>query len=271
MTNWRITSMAMVLLAATVACSVLGGGEAPEAGPDGSTATPAEADEPSDEVILPVSINQGLASLDSYRMTYTNDVYDSVADERSVITFTSARDANSNATYTSSESLTTTEDYQVITSDIEEQYVIGSEACILQAGEAQFTAMSDMAREVMDLFSRAISINPIIENPAYAGDDVISGVPVRTYTFEITSIGATSESEVGRADGHYAVAIDGNYLVDYRLDMELRTGPEGDPDSEYSISFFEITLDEINQPADIAFPEACQQASLFSQDEFAPE
>jgi hypothetical protein len=274
MEHRRIQTVMGVVMLALIACSLGGDGST---GDGEETATPSAAGAESgptatgdfDDVILPVPLNQGLASLDSYRMTYTNDVYDSVAGERSIITFTSARDAASNATYTSSESQTATEDYQVITSDLEEQYAIGNELCIVQAGEAQFTVLSGMAREVMDLFSRAISINPIIENPEYTGEDVISGIPVHTYEFEIRSIGATSDAEVGTAAGHYAVAVDGQYLVDYRLDMELRSGPEGDPEAEYSVSFFEIKVEDINQPVEVVFPLTCQQASQFGPDQFS--
>jgi hypothetical protein len=42
--------------------------------------------------------------------------------------------------------------------------------------------------------------------------------------------------------------------------MELRTGPEGDPEAESSVSFFELSLEEINQPVEIVFPPNCQAA-----------
>jgi hypothetical protein len=111
-----------------------------------------------------------------------------------------------------------------------------------------------------NLMSQVVDFNPLIENPVYVGEDVVNGVPVRTYTFEVRSIGAASGVEADRADGSYAIAIDGDYLVDYRLDLKLRTGIEGDPEAQSTVSFFDLSLEEINQPVAIAFPANCQEA-----------
>ena len=102
----------------------------------------------------------------------------------------------------------------------------------------------------------------MIENPVYVGDEVVNGVPVRTYTFEVRSIGATSEVEVARSDGSYAIAVDGDYLVHYRLDLELRTGAEGDPEAQSSVFSLEVSLEDVNQPVEITFPPSCQAAEL---------
>ena len=66
--------------------------------------------------------------------------------------------------------------------------------------------------------------------------------------------------EASRADGSYAIAADGDYLVHYRMDMELRTGAEGDPAAEYSVLLIEGSLEQVNQPAVIAFPPECLAA-----------
>jgi hypothetical protein len=222
-----------------------------------STESPAEP-------MLPVPINEGLASLNSYRMSYTNDVYDSVPDQRSVTTFVVARDKDADATYNSTESQVTSEDYQVQSTTLQEQYVIGNQVCILQDGVATVNFMSDSAQELTGLMSQGFTYNPLIENPEFVGEDTVNGVPVRLYEFEVTSVSATSEAEVGRAEGKYALADDGDYLVNYRLDMELRTGPEGDPEAEYSVSFFDLSLEGINEPQEIVFPETCDTAFQFA-------
>ncbi len=135
---------------------------------------------------------------------------------------------------------------------------------MLSNGVATVNFMSDSARDISSVMSQGITYDPIIENPEFVGEDVINNVPVRLYDFEVTSVSASSESEVGRAEGNYALADDGDYLVTYRLDMELRTGPEGDPEAEYSVSFFQLSLENINEPVEIAFPETCQTAFQFA-------
>jgi hypothetical protein len=231
--------------------------------PTAEQASPAPTESPA-ERMLPVPINQGLASLDSYRMSYTNDVYDSVPDQRSVTTFVVAQDKENDAAYNSTESQITTEDYQIVSTTLQEQYVIGNQVCILQDGVATVNIMSDSARELSGLMSQGFTYNPLIENPEFVGEDAVNGVPVRLYDFEVTSVSATSKSEVGQAEGKYALADDGDYLVTYRLDMELRTGPEGDPEAEYSVSFFDLSLENINEPQEITFPESCQTAFQFA-------
>ncbi|MGD2057114.1 MAG: hypothetical protein PVF85_00075 [Anaerolineales bacterium] len=243
-----------------------------DGGSDSSAATEAPAEEqatliPTEtpvKTMFPVPINQGLASLDSYRMSYTNDVYDSVPDQRSVTTFVVAQDKNADATYNGTESKVTTEDYQVKSTNLQEQYVIGNQVCILQDGIATVNAVSDSARQLTGIMGQGFTYNPLIENPEYVGEDTVNGVPVRLYEFEVTSVSATSEAEVSNAEGTYALADDGDYLVSYRLDMELRTGPEDDPEAEYSVSFFDLSLEGINEPQDIVFPDSCETAFQFA-------
>ncbi|MGA9531524.1 MAG: hypothetical protein WBR18_02305 [Anaerolineales bacterium] len=213
--------------------------------------------------MLPVPINEGLASLNSFRMTYTNDVYDSVPDQRSVITFVIAQDRDADARYLQTENLITTEDYEVTSRDVEEQYVVGNDVCYIRNGQAQFKTMSDSGRQIMEMMMQTIAINPMIENPEFEGRDSINGVDVRTYTFQITSADVGSSTETAKSEGHYALAEDGDYLVDYRLDMELRTAPEGDESAEYSVSFFDLALEDIDEPLEIVLPQTCEAASAF--------
>jgi hypothetical protein len=198
-------------------------------------------------------------------MTYNNDVFDSLAQERTTMTFVVASDRDTDASYTRSETLVTAEGGEIVSEDVEEQFVIGSQLCSVTDGEAEFTVISDTAQVMTDLMSQVVDFNPLIENPVFVGEDVANGVPVRTYTFEVRSIDAASGVEAARSDGSYAIAVDGDYVVDYRLDLELRTGVEGDPEAEYSISSFDLSLEEINQPVAIAFPANCLEAQSFSE------
>ena len=262
MSKKRIVGFGLLVIIVGSACGIPSLGGATEEGAAGGVP---DIPEPAEAPTLPVPINQGLASLDSYRMTYTNDVFDSLAQERTTMTLVVASDRETDASYTRSETLVTVEADEIVSEDVEEQFIIGSQLCSMTDGEAEFTVISDTAQVMTDLMSQVVDFNPLIENPVFVGEEVVNGVPVRTYTFEVRSIDAASGVEAVRSDGSYAIAVDGDYLVDYRLDLELRTGAEGDPEAEFSISSFDLSLEEINRPMAIAFPANCLEAQSFAE------
>jgi len=255
MSRNRMIGFGLLVLFVGSACGLSTLSDTPDAGSSGSTTS-----EPTEAPMVPVSINEGLASLDSYRMTYTSDIFDSTTQERTVTTSVVAGDRDADASYSRTETRVTTGENEVVSEDVQEQFVIGNQLCSAADGEAELTSISDTARVMSDLMSQVVVFHPLIENPVFVGEDVVNGVPVRTYTFEVRSLGAASGVEASRADGSYAIAADGDYLVKYRLDMELRSGPEGDPEAEYSDFLFELSLEEINQPVAIVFPPTCQAA-----------
>jgi hypothetical protein len=258
MSRKRIVGFGLLVVFVGSACGMPALGGTPGAGSDEISGSP----EPAEASMRPVPVNQGLASLDSYHMTYTNDVFDSLAQQRTVMTFVAARDRNADANYNRTETLVTTGENEVVSDDVQEQFVIGDVVCAVTEGEAERTTLSDTAQVFSDLMSQVVDFNPLIENPVYVGEDVVNGVPVRTYTFEVRSLGAATDVEAARADGSYAIAVDGDYLVDYRFDMELRSGQEGDPEAEYSVSSFVLSLEDINQPVEIVLPPNCEAAEL---------
>jgi hypothetical protein len=258
MSRRAIVGLGLVVLIVGSACGLsTAGSTPPEQGEQGSTAETAE------ESMLPVSINEGLASLDSYRMTYTTDMFDSTSQERTITTVAVAHDAAADADYTRTESRVTGEGGELVSESVQEQVVIGNQSCTLSEGEAEMSSISDMAQVLIDLMSQVVVIQPLIENPVLVGQDVVSGVPVRSYTFEVRSVSGATGVEASRSDGSYAIAVDGDYLVRYRLDLELRAGAEGDPAAEYSVLLIELSMDEINLPVQIAFPPECLAADDF--------
>lgn len=245
----------LLILIAGTACG-LGTLSGPPQAESGGDSTPAAAETPG----LPVSINEGLASLDSYSLTYTSEAFDSISQQRTVTKTLVLHDGNADADFTRTETRVTDADDQILSEDVQEQIVIGDQSCALAYGEAELTTLSPTERTMADLMSRVVVIRPLIENPVLVGEEVMSGVPVRTYTFEVRSLDSGTEVEASRADGVYALAVDGDYLVHYRLDLELRTGAEDDPDAEVSAILVEMLLESINQPVSIEFPPECQAA-----------
>jgi hypothetical protein len=254
MNKTMIVGFALLVIVTGSACAL---GSAATGSTEGETPI---ADATEAPPMFPVSINQGLASLDSYRMTYTTDSYDSSSQTRSVVTFAVARDRESDSTYTRNETRTTVADIEDSAEDSQEQYSIGNQLCALSDGEAEFTTFSEPTRVLMDLMSQAIAFSPLIEDPVYVRDETVNGVPVRTYTFELRSVGAASDVEAAKAGGTYSIAVDGDYLVYYLLDLELREAAEGETEAPASTMHIEASLEQVNQPVEIMFPEECLAA-----------
>jgi hypothetical protein len=100
------------------ACAIMSTGSTPEAGVGAGGPTDAPGEQGTvDTGMLPVSINQGLASLDSYQMTFTTDTLDSVAQERTVTTFVVAHDRDADASYNRTETQVTTGDGEVLSEE----------------------------------------------------------------------------------------------------------------------------------------------------------
>lgn len=252
MFNKVIVRYGLFVLVVGSACGLSPAGGGTEDGRPAATAEPTEA-----APMIPVSINEGLASLDSYRMTYTSDVYDSFTMERTVSTNEVARNRDTDASLNRTETRVTSDEAGLVSEEVQEQVVIGDQLCSTTNGEGELTTISETARVLSDLMSQVVVFHPLIENPVFVGEDMVGGVPVRSYTFELRSVGSALEVEASRAEGSYAIAVDGDFLVRYRLDMELRTGTEEDPEAEYSEFHIELSLEEINEPVDIAFPPSC--------------
>jgi hypothetical protein len=259
MSQKRWIAYGMLLLVVANACGWSAPSESSGEATDtaGGTASTPEVPE---EARIPVSINEGLASLDSYRLTYTSDIFDSVSQVRTETTFVTARDRASDASYNRTETRTTGGDSEDDGLEVEEQYAIGDQLCVVSEGEASMTQVSEMAQVLSELTSQVVVFQPLIENPVLEGEDLVNAIPVRTYTFELRSLGANTDVEATRSDGRYAIAVDGDYLVHYRLDIELRTAPEGDPEAEFSQLVVELSLEDVNQAVEIAFPAECLAA-----------
>jgi len=258
MSRKGIVGFGLLVILVGSACGISAPSTQPEEG--GGEPPAQEPQEPAEASMLPVSINEGLASLDSYRMIITSDSVDSVSQQRTVTTFVVAHDGQADADYTRTETRVTTLENEFVSEDVQEQFVSGNQMCSVSGGEAQVSTISETTQVFSDLMSQVVVFNPLIENPVLVGEDVVNGVPVRTYTFEVRSLDAASEVEAARSDGSYAVAVDGDYLVHYRLDMDLRAAVEGSSELESTVFFIELSLEDINQPAGIAFPPSCQGA-----------
>jgi hypothetical protein len=138
------------------ACGISSLGSGPQS--TSETASP----EPTEAPVLPVSINEGLASLDSYRMTFTSDIYDSSAKQRTVNMGIVARNRGTDASYNRTETHVTGDEEGDISQDLEEQYAIGDQLCSISDGEGELTTISETAQVMSDLMSQVVVFHPLI-------------------------------------------------------------------------------------------------------------
>lgn len=226
---------------------------------------PPEADTEEEDQSLPVSINDGLASLNSYRLTVRTESTGPTAVDRSSSDLEMAHSEEADATYTRSENFTQDVDNPEGSTDLSEAYQIGNDTCNVSEDSAEWESMTVMERELTDLITSALDFKPPIEDPTFVGEEQVNGVATSHYQFQITGLGDTG-AEVVRSDGEYWMAIDGRYLVRYNLDLELRGTPEGSDEVQAVSSTTSLELTEINAPLSITFPQICLDAQTEGDD-----
>lgn len=275
-TKKTILLVATGLVIGSLACNLTAGSDgspAPESPPDTQEASQAEQTPETEaepqtqpdsssggsEDALPVPINEGLASLNSYRMTNRMESTGPTEVDRSSSLMLMEHDEQADATHIRSDSTTHDEDDPEGRSETTDYYQIGNENCTISDGEAEFESMSPIEREMTDLMASMFDLRPSIEEPVQAGEASVNGVETWHYEFELSSLGS-SGIEVVRLDGEYWLAKDGRYLVRYLLNLDLRDAPEGTEGAEALVATIEVELTDINTPVPINFPQVCLDA-----------
>jgi hypothetical protein len=226
----------------------------------GTTAPTATIQPTATEVSVPeqpVAIFAGLASLDSYQST--TRIYsagpgpNTISETISEVQFDRATDATRNRMTSKSSD----EENPILETSLQEQITIDLESCSLEEGFWEYDQMDPQEKEMLSIFSNLYDLLPVISSPVFVNSETKNGVATNHFTFEVESAGAESGSVVSVNEGEYWLAIDGQYLVAYSLHLELRTGPESDPEAEVNKLEIEYTLNNVNQPIDIQFPADC--------------
>jgi hypothetical protein len=205
----------------------------------------------------PVALFSGLASLDSYQSTtriFSTGPGPNTLDETiSEVQY----DRSAGATRNRMTSKHGDEENPAPETQQQEQVTIGLETCSLEEGSWQYGTLEPQEKEILSIFSHLFDLLPVISNPVFVGAETRNGVAANHFTFQVETVGAESGSVVTVNEGEYWLAVDGQYLVDYSLHLELRTGPEGDPDASVNTLEIEYSLDSVNQPIDIQLPAGC--------------
>jgi len=209
----------------------------------------------------PVGLQEGLGSLDSYRITlilHSSDSKGALTEmtetiERSVV------DKNSHTT-TVSRSFDPENDTEENNST-DETYIIGNVTCSGSGEDWTYSEMTGQEKEMLDVYKGMVDVLPLIDNPEFVGEESINGVDANHFTFQVSGIGDSSGSVANVNSGEYWLAKDGNYIVKYQLMLEVQSAAEGTQDSETSNIEASIELTNINVPITFTLPQYCVPSS----------
>ncbi len=206
----------------------------------------------------PVSISEGLASLNSYVMTYsiTSQGPDPAASSAYIIE--TKRSQKLSARYTHITSTQIKKGESSPTTGDSELYRIGNDQCTKSSDKWSWDSMTPNEAEMMDVIMNLIEFTPVVDKATFVAKETINGIPAKHFTFKITGLGVKSGAEVTANQGDYWLAVDGQYIVRYSVVLET----VADPATNIMHMETLIDLKDINQPVDITFPQACMDAKL---------
>jgi len=259
----KIVIFLSILLMLTLACNL---SESPTSKPpsgtpqgnenqSGNTPAPQPNETPPAN---PVSINDGLSSLNSYQMTVLFKSTGPDASQSSTLEVETQHSQEQDASHTHMTLTVIKEgggDPSTSDTDI---YRIGNDQCSGSGEDWSWTSMAPNQKEMLDLTTNMLSLTPLIDTPTFVAPETVNGVPSNHFTFKISGLGVTSGAEVIANNGDYWLAVDGQYIVKYILDLETSL----DPQTNMLHEEISIEMTQINQPVTIAFPQACLDASL---------
>jgi hypothetical protein len=208
---------------------------------------------------VPVSLNDGLASLNSYDMTVKFSSAGPDPTQSTTITIQRQRSNDNNA---SSTAINTTVisagggDPAISDTTI---YQISNDQCSGNDKDGwSWTHSTPAQAEMQGLVAGMIGLTPLINNPVFVAAETVNGIPTNHFTFHVSGLGATSGTVVNINQGDYWLAVDGQYIVKYALIIETSMAA----DAEVLHEEISIKMNQINQPVTITFPQGCLDASL---------
>jgi len=233
----------------------------PQPGSDASpqviivTATP----EPTAIPSKPLSIWQGLSSLNSYRLVIRSVMNGPTVSDRNQNTMLVESGSDGDSSHTRYETISSSSDEPEVSTSATDHYAIGNRTCdVDDSSEATLEDVDPQAQEIMDAWFKMVDILPMTEDPVYVGAEMLNGVMTNHFTFNVTGLGVESGAEVVASNGEYWLAQDGQYVVKYSVIMETRNGPAEDPNTHTMHLEFYIEVTDINQPVVITMPPICQ-------------
>jgi hypothetical protein len=207
---------------------------------------------------VPVSINDGLASLNSYQLTivFKSTGPDPAQSSITTIETQHSKDLGASYTHLTMSSIDAAGgDPNNSDSNI---YRIGNDQCSGSDQDWSWTSMPPNQAEMLDIITNMLGMSPLIDSPEFVAQETMNDIPSNHFTFKVSGLGVSSGAQVTANQGDYWLAVDGQYIVKYNLILETSLDPQTDVLHE-EIS---IELTQVNQPISIAFPQSCLDAAL---------
>jgi hypothetical protein len=231
-------------------------GNTPQGNPiqPGNSSNPQQAGTPPAN---PVSINEGLSSLNSYKITINYLSTGPDPSQTSAFVMKMQRSQDQDARYTQITQSTVKPGGGDPSTSENDIYQIGNDECQGSGTDWSWTTKLPNQTEMNELFQNMLSLTPLIDNPTFVAQETENGIASNHFTFKVSGLGAKSGAAVNADQGDYWLAVDGQYIVKYNLVLETSMGPSVDVIHEE----IAIDLTQVNQPVDIAFPQTCLDAS----------
>jgi hypothetical protein len=202
---------------------------------------------------VPVSFNDGLASLNSYRLAITFKSTGPDPAQSSATVIESQRSSETDASVTNIAVTVFSPDGESSETSDTTTYDIGNSQCTGSDFEGwEWSDISPAEAEMQGLVARMIGMTPVIDDPSFVAAETVNGVPTNHFSFQVNGLGASSGSVVNINQGDYWLAVDGQYIVKYLLILEMSVSP-----TELLHEEISIEMNDINQPVSIAFPQGC--------------
>jgi hypothetical protein len=209
----------------------------------------------------PVGFYEGLASLNSYKLKIRTLFTGPKAVDYNENISTTSYNQNGDQLYTKVENTSSSEDEPTKKTTVSEQYRLGQKYCQRSTSdgetESELSEASPLQQTMTDAIFNLFDITVATKDAKFIGAETINGVPANHFTFTVSGLG-TSGAEVTQSQGEYWVAQDGQYLVKYRVTMEMRSGPAGDPKTETIHVEIQTEVSEINTAITVQMPPDCK-------------
>lgn len=208
----------------------------------------------------PIGLRQGLASLNSYRLTITIINNGPTTQDKSQVTIKEETGADGKSSHLNFKSITSSAKNPKAQSSTTDQYLFGNSQCNFSDGDSKGdkSDVDPMAKEILNTWYTLIDLVPAVNDPVFIGKEDVNGVKTNHFKFKVKGLGVSSGAEVVSSDGEYWLAQDGQYVVKYDAILETRDGPAGNAKTKTIHSEFHIEVTDINQNIIITLPSSCQ-------------